>query len=301
MRAKQKQGRDGGLRRPAALALMLLLCLGAYLACGIWVSYFYPQVRTFQVQAEGLEAGVRLAVLSDLHDRRFGGDNAELVRLVEGQSPDLILLAGDILNGYSQGPDTLLELAEALTETAPVYFAWGNHELDYLAVGTSDLTAELSALGVTVLEESFVDLTVNGAELRLGGLYGYAFAMDDYNTCSPANMDPDTYAFLTRFQATGRYKIMVSHRPDSFIFGAASTTWDVDLVVSGHDHGGQVVLPFLGGLYGGDQGFFPTYIHGIYEKDGLTLAITSGLGTQKERLPRFADPPEIMVLDLIPA
>ena len=78
---------------------MLLLCLGAYLACGIWVSYFYPQVRTFQVQAEGLEAGVRLAVLSDLHDRRFGGDNAGLVRLVEGQSPDLILLAGDILNG----------------------------------------------------------------------------------------------------------------------------------------------------------------------------------------------------------
>ena len=87
---------------------------------------------------------------------------------------------------------------------------------------------------------------------------------------------------------------------DSFVLGEASGTWHVDLVISGHDHGGQVVLPLLGGVFGGDQGYFPTYIHGIYEKDNLRLAITSGLGSQRERLPRFRNPPEIMVLDLVP-
>ena len=91
---------------------------------------------------------------------------------------------------------------------------------------------------------------------------------------------------------------MLSHRPDSFVFGAASATWDVDLVISGHLHGGQVVLPLLGGVFGGDQGLFPRYVHGIYEKDRLTLAVTSGLGSQPERLPRFNNPPEVMVLDL---
>ena len=94
---------------------------------------------------------------------------------------------------------------------------------------------------------------------------------------------------------------MLSHRPDSFLFGEATATWDIDLVVSGHDHGGQVVLPLLGGVFGGDQGLFPTYIHGVYQKGRLTFAITSGLGSQRERLPRFNNPPELMVLDLVPA
>ena len=291
----------GGLRRPAALLLLLCLSLTGWLAWGVWTSYDQPLARTFQVRAEGLEAPVRLAVLSDLHDRRFGGDNRALTELVSRQEPKLILLAGDILNSYSQSPDTLLELAEALGGTAPVYFAWGNHELDYVAAGTSSLEEELAALGVTVLEERYVDLNVSGAALRLGGMYAYAFALDEHNTCDPERMDPDVYRFLTDFQDTDRYTIMISHRPDSFVFGEASSTWDIDLVVSGHDHGGQVVLPWLGGVFGGDQGLFPTYIHGVYQKDLVTLAVTSGLGSQMERLPRFNNPPEVMILDLIPA
>ena len=113
-------------------------------------------------------------------------------------------------------------------------------------------------------------------------------------------MDPAVYGFLQDFQATDRCKILLCHRPDSFVFGEAARTWDVDLVISGHLHGGQVVLPLLGGVYGGDQGWFPRYVHGVYEKEGVTIAVTSGLGTQPERLPRFRNPPEVMVLDLTP-
>lgn len=195
---------------------------------------------------------------------------------------------------------TVTELVTGLAEIAPVYFAWGNHELDYMAAGHEKLAAEVEAAGAVILEKNWVDTTVNGAELRLGGLYAYAFAQDDHNTCDPSRMDPEVYQFLLDYQDTDRCKVMLSHRPDSFALGEASATWDVDLVISGHDHGGQVVLPLLGGLYGGDQGFFPEYVHGIYEKDNIRLAITSGLGTQRQRLPRFRNPPEIMVLDLTP-
>jgi predicted MPP superfamily phosphohydrolase len=93
---------------------------------------------------------------------------------------------------------------------------------------------------------------------------------------------------------------MLAHRPDSFIFGEASVTWDIDLVVSGHLHGGQVVVPFKGGLIGGDQGWFPKYVHGLYEKDDINIFITSGLGSSRKVLPRFNNPPEIAVLRLLP-
>lgn len=288
------------MRRRIWMGAILLLALALWTAAGVRQSYRDPVVRTWTVPVQHLSAPVRAVVMADLHNRDFGEDNRVLEELTADAEPDLILLDGDIVNADAADAGVAVSLALALKDIAPVYYAWGNHELDYLSAGTSPLREELEAAGAAVLDREWTDLTVNGAALRLGGLYDYAFAMDDFNTCDPERMDPEIYDFLTAFQDTDRCRIMLSHRPDSFIFGEAAATWDVDLVISGHDHGGQVVLPLLGGVFGGDQGMFPAYVHGICEKDGLTLAITSGLGSQREALPRFRNPPEIMVLDLIP-
>ena len=284
-------------KRLLRLLAVLLIAGALWCAWALWRSCHDPQVNAWTISA-GLARPVRLAVLSDLHGWSYGENNRQLAELVAGQEPDLILLDGDMLNAGDPGPESLLELVRQLTEIAPVYYAWGNHELEYLAAGTSELEAELAALGVPVLELTWTDLEVDGVPLRLGGLYDYAFALDDTNSCNPDHMDPEIYQFLTEFQDTQRYKILLCHRPDSFVFGAASVTWDVDLVISGHNHGGQVVLPLLGGVFGGDQGYFPEYVHGVYEKDNITLAVTSGLGSSPEKLPRFNNPPEIMILDL---
>lgn len=288
------------MRRRIWMGAILLLALALWTAAGVRQSYRDPVVRTWTVPVQHLSAPVRAVVMADLHNRDFGEDNRVLEELTADAEPDLILLDGDIVNADAADAGVAVSLALALKDIAPVYYAWGNHELDYLSAGTSPLREELEAAGAAVLDREWTDLTVNSAALRLGGLYDYAFAMDDFNTCDPERMDPEIYDFLTAFQDTDRCRIMLSHRPDSFIFGEAAATWDVDLVISGHDHGGQVVLPLLGGVFGGDQGLFPAYVHGICEKDGLTLAITSGLGSQREALPRFRNPPEIMVLDLIP-
>lgn len=108
----------------------------------------------------------------------------------------------------------------------------------------------------------------------------------------------DVKKFLMDFQDTDRLKIMMAHRPDSFIFGDAASVWDVDLVVSGHDHGGQVVVPFAGGVFGGDQGYFPKYVHGMYEKERLHLFVSSGLGSANEPLPRVNNLPEVAVVEI---
>lgn len=218
---------------------------------------------------------------------------AEKIREID---PDLIFIDGDMLNGESENAEVPVTLIRELKDTAPIYYALGNHEIDYMENGHPELTEELEAAGAVVLDKEYVDVEVDGIQIRLGGMYDYAFGLNGNNDASSA--PDDTRSFLEDFQNTDRLKIMLAHRPDSFIFGDASKVWDVDLVISGHNHGGQVVLPFLGGLYGGDQGFFPEYVHGMYEKDNFQMLVTSGLGSDRQKLPRFNNPPEIAVLEI---
>ena len=157
---------------------------------------------------------------------------------------------------------------------------------------------ELEDVGVTVLDKAYEDIEINGNTIRIGGMYAYAFGLNDFNSVDKDTMEEGVYDFLCDFQDTDNYKIMMAHRPDSFIFGNASEVWDIDLVVSGHTHGGQVVLPFLGGLYVGDQGFFPEYDKGLFDLNKIKILITSGLGAGKQKLPRFNNVPEIVNLKL---
>lgn len=184
--------------------------------------------------------------------------------------------------------------------------ALGNHELDYIGTAegkkmqkhpeNSELVKDLTDAGACVLEEGYRDVEIGGCKVRIGGMYEYAFALDGDN--SAENLTGNVRDFLEEFQNTDRYKIMLCHRPDSFVFGDASDYWKIDLVISGHDHGGQVVIPFKGGLYGGDQGWFPPYVHGLYRTGRIRLFVTSGLSSEKQKLPRWNNRPEIAVLNV---
>ena len=272
---------------------------------GIYSSYNNLTVNEYTVQSAKMSGSLNFVVIADLHDHSFGKDNQKLVDRVLTQKPDAVLMVGDFINKYSKDTDVLLELTEQLVEIAPVYFSWGNHELGYVELhAEADLITfekQLTEAGAVVLDEQYQDVEIAGQIIRIGGMYDYAFALDSTNSCSPDTMDPEVYQFLTEFQEPDDiFKLMLAHRPDSFVLGKASQTWDIDLVVSGHMHGGQVVLPFLGGVVGGDQGWFPEYVHGLYQKDKINIFITSGLGSSKKALPRFNNPPEIAVLHIMP-
>lgn len=286
-------------KRVLTAAAVLMISAAVYVLGSLWVSANYLVVRKYEVHAGNAGAGLKVVVIGDLHDHEFGEDNEKLVEKIAEQEPDLILLDGDILNGDSSSAEVPVNLIARLKETAPVYYALGNHEITYMEQVDSRLTEELTAAGAVLLDKEYVDLEAGGVSIRLGGMYAYAFGPDRKTGENRALAAPaDTVAFLREFQDTDRLKIMMSHRPDSFIFGDASEVWDVDLVVSAHDHGGQVVLPFLGGMYGGDQGWFPPYIHGLYQMGKIQLFVTSGLGTNRELVPRFNNPPEIAVLTI---
>ena len=242
------------IKRSFKIIIAVIFILIIYISSSIWLSYNHLTVRTFPYTTSKVSAPLRIAVLADLHDNTFGEANEKLVDKVMEQSPDLVLLVGDFLNGNSKDDSVPMEFIDSLLKKCelPMYFAPGNHELEYQAAGHPDIFEKIKAAGIPVLDENFVDIKVGGEKLRLGGVYDYAFGSGPvYNEAALAK--EEVKEFLYEFQDTDDLKIMMSHRPDSFIFGDAAKVWDIDLVVSGHLHGGQVVIPFLGGLYAGDQ------------------------------------------------
>lgn len=273
------------------LAVLVLLCL-----ISIWISYNWLTVSDFTVTSNKISESFRMVLISDLHDHRFGSGNEDLVDKIREQSPDLIIVDGDMINSDSENDETAVELVRSLTDVAPVYYSLGNHEYDYIEAGHDELQADLEEAGAVVLNYQNVDIEVNGNPIRLGGLYEYGFE----SSMQSEEENEQAQAYLEEYVDTDRYLIMCAHRPESFYPWDNADQWGIDLVLSGHLHGGQVIIPGVGGLYSPLDGFFPTYDYGQYKLGDSDMIITRGLGSNKKILPRFNNPPEIAVIDVQP-
>lgn len=286
------------LRRFLRIFALLLAVMSILLLCSAVLCAFYIRNVRYTVALAGIESPVRMVVLSDLHGREFGENNSRLLANIAAEAPDAIFLVGDLLDGTAEQEDVtrLLTLVSELSALAPVYFSPGNHELKYMERDNTLLT-QVAAVGATVVNDSYVDVTLAGQALRIGGTMGHGFAFGRSWETFTASAE---YQFLTAFQQTELPKICLAHMPDTFIFNGAYTLWDVDLVLSGHTHGGLVRLPLVGGLYAPMQGFFPEYDRGLFQLgDKMQMLITSGLAGYGW-IPRVNNPPEIVTLELVP-
>ena len=269
--------------------ILILACLAS-----IWISYNWLTVTHFTVRSSKISEPFRIVLVSDLHEHQFGRDNEKLAEKIREQSPDLIIIDGDMINGDSENADTAVELVRALKETAPVYYSFGNHEYSYMEAGHEDLTEELEAAGAVVLNYQSIDIDVKGNQIRLGGLYEYGFETGMQSEEENERAIP----YLEEYADTDRYLIMCAHRPESFYPWDMADQWGIDLVLSGHLHGGQVIIPGVGGLYNSLDGFFPKFDYGQYKLGDSDMVITRGLGSNPKMLPRFNNPPEIAVVEV---
>lgn len=294
MKQAQKPKRSMGRR----IALGVLLGLVVLLGILLYRSKYCLTNAAYTIQSDRLEEPIRLVQLTDLHNSTFGRENQRLVQLVAEQSPDLILITGDLVNSGVQNAEIATRLISNLCDIAPVYVSLGNHEIEYQKKYNVDLTAAYEKAGATVLEKSYEDITVNGQSLRIGGIYGYCLP-EEYLKSGEAN--PEECAFLSEFQDTKAYKLLLCHMPVCWIGGTSLGAWDVDCVLTGHLHGGQIILPGIGGLYAPDMGWFPGRLRGLYtSEDGrTTVVLSAGLGNT-EWVPRFHNIPEIVTVDLQP-
>lgn len=274
-----------------ALVILFMLCL-----IDILISYNWLTVTNFTVTSDKITSPFRMVLISDLHDHSFGSGNEKLLEKIQDQSPDLIIVDGDMINGDSENDDVAVELVRSLVKIAPIYYSLGNHEYYYMEDGNDDLQDDLEEAGAVVLNYQIVDIEVNGNAIRLGGLYEYGFD----TSMQSEEENQKAVSYLEEYVETDRYLVMCAHRPESFYCWDYADQWGLDLVLSGHLHGGQVIIPGVGGLYSPLEEFFPTYDYGQYKLGDSDMIITRGLGSNPKMLPRFNNPPEIAVVDVEP-
>ncbi|MDD6212402.1 MAG: metallophosphoesterase [Clostridiales bacterium] len=254
--------------------------------------------NSYTIQTDKIQESIRIAHITDLHNSIFGEDNQELLDLVKEQMPGLILITGDLLNSSEINTDIATDLITNLSEIAPVYVSLGNHEAEYQQNYGTEIIPLYEDAGAVVLDSQYQDIEVNGQQLRLGGIYGYCLPAKYLET---KEADPEECAFLSDFQNTDSYTILMCHMPVCWLLNGGLDEWDVDCIFSGHLHGGQVILPLIGGVYAPDMGWFPGRLKGVFSSgDGASnLILSTGLGNT-EWMPRINNRPEIVTVDILP-
>lgn len=271
------------LRKLLILAVVLFLL--AMLALDSRVA-----LRRYAIENPLIDHPLRLAVLTDYHGCESSITGEALAEAVEAETPDLILLVGDM---FSADGNIQQELAlfHALSAIAPCYYVTGNHE--YWELDVPALTGQITAAGVTVLDQSCVTVEARGQRINLCGVPD-PYAMVYTNA-------PDTEIQLTnatRDADPNAYTILLAHRPELIETYAANGSFD--LVLSGHAHGGQVRIPLLlNGLYAPNQGWFPKYAGGRYDVDSTVMLVSRGLSDQAQMgVPRVFNRPEWLIVEL---
>ena len=278
-------------RKRGVVVLVALLLFVAVVVLLLWGNAT-PVISLYTVSSkrvpEGFD-GFCIVQISDLHNAQFGDNNGRLLAIMQQQEPDMIAITGDIIDCYDTDLDVAVSFAREAAKIAPCYYVTGNHEARLAGYG--DFKRQLQEAGVTVLDNSSVELEKDGDVITLTGVMDIAFLKENIS-------DDEDLVMHTALQELCReevqYRILLSHRPSQFEVYVA---YELDLVLSGHMHGGQFRIPGLGGLYTPSDGFFPEYDAGLFQSGNTQMVVSRGLGNSIFPL-RINNRPDVVVVRL---
>lgn len=277
IRPKSARKRRRWLLIPASIAVLTAtLLLDSYLRL-VTTEYDVPSDRLPQSFD-----GFRILQVSDLHGREFGKNNEQLVTAVIEAAPDIIVMTGDFIEGEDELP-TVETLARQLAGIAPTYFVSGNH--DWGSGKIKELRALLEDCGVTYLSNDYLELTRGGESIILAGV-------EDPNSLRDM-VKPDELVDIINAIHPDSYIALLGHRND---FTEKYPFLNVDIIFSGHGHGGLVRIPGVGGVFGTNLNFFPEYDRGVFHSGRYDMVVSSGLAPMA--IPRFLNNPELVVVNL---
>ena len=233
--------------------------------------------------------GYRIAHVSDLHNAQMGKDNEKVLSMLRQADPDIIAITGDLIDSRNTNLEIALQFVKEAMKIAPCYYVTGNHEA---RVSEYDLLkAGMVSAGVVILENDQAEINIDGNAITLIGVDDPSFQTDYLFGDSDAVIN----AKLTELHTDGNgFTILLSHRPELF---STYTAHDVDLVLSGHAHGGQFRIPFIGGVVAPNQGLFPEFDAGIYTDGNTNMLVSRGVGNSIMPF-RVNNRPEIILVEL---
>ena len=253
---------------PAVVAIVLVA-----LVIGIAWGNTALELNTYTISSSKLPQsfdGYRIAHVSDLHNTEMGKNNEKLLAMLRDADPDMIAITGDLIDSRNTDIEAALKFVREAVKIAPCYYVTGNHEARVNEYG--ELKAGMETAGVTVLEDVRTEISMEGATITLIGVNDPSYQTDYLFGDSETVMNTKLEELHTE---DGEFTVLLSHRPELF---DAYTDHGIDLVLSGHAHGGQFRLPFIGGLVAPNQGFFPEYDAGIYTEGNTNMLVSRGVG-----------------------
>lgn len=212
----------------------------------------------------------KIAQVSDIHCDRVGLSDLSFIKKIKDFNPDIIVITGDVLDSYNNDMDIAYNILSQLAIIAPCYFVSGNHELR-LPEEYKQLINIMKKLNITYMNNSNQLITKNSESINLVGVEDYNFFKNEDNLNHRTNF----IETLKELYSPDHFNILLSHRPEKFPIYA-----DIkyELIFSGHAHGGQWRVPFVGGIFSPSQGFFPKYTNGNYALEDSTIIVSQGLG-----------------------
>lgn len=251
-------------------------------------------VTSYEIKSEKIKKEIKIVQLSDLHSKPF----KKVLKNTKSLSPDFICITGDFINDHGKNKDKMLSFGKELCSIAPVFYITGNHErrLEYFY----SLMDELNNIGFEVLlnEKAFYK-SQNGDTISILGLDENQASFEDYKarrngTFVYKNMKP----YFDLLNNDDCFKLVLSHFPENFegIKEMNYSQYDFDVQLSGHAHGGQFCLPFIGPVFSPGQGLFPKYAKGSYGTRPK-LIVSRGLGNAEFPF-RLFNHPEINVINI---
>lgn len=226
--------------------------------------------------------------ISDLHNKKFGNKQIKLLKKIKEENPDIIVVTGDIIDRRRFDLLVAIDFIKGAKEIAPVYYSAGNHEAWSFKYDEVDQALRLA--GAVVLNNESKKIVINGESIDIIGLKDAAF--DNSENTKDLNLK-NFIENLRGFSKPKDFSVLLSHRPEIFKLYSES---EIDLVFSGHAHGGQIRLPFIGPLFAPNQGLFPKYTSGVYKRDKTSLVVSRGLGNSLMPIRLFNQPEIVKVV-----
>ena len=278
-------------KRKSIILAVVAAILFALIAWIIWGNTALG-LNTYTISSSKLQQsfdGYRIAHVSDLHNAEMGKDNETLLTMLRDADPDMIAITGDLIDSRSTNVEIALNFIREAVKIAPCYYVTGNHEARVNEY--DELKSGMEAAGVIVLEDARTEISLEGKTITLIGVNDPSYQTDYLFGDSETVMNTKLEELHTENDG---FTVLLSHRPELF---DAYTDHGMDLVLSGHAHGGQFRLPFIGGLVAPNQGLFPEYDAGIYTDGNTNMLVSRGVGNSI--LPfRINNRPEVILIEL---
>lgn len=293
------------------ILILFSLIINAFLNKGVYIKKYNLKYKDLPKDFDDY----KIVQLTDIHSIKSEEQINQIINKIKKQKPDIICITGDLIdsgNYISQKnaqvekkiitPEGLtIKFIQKLLEITDVYYVYGNHEMMLLDFPeTNEFKVALEEAGVKILNNKIEFLYKENSKIKLIGLQDPATLYKDelYSDLEGTSSEKARKVLQDLYvqDSSECFTILLAHRPECF---ETYVSYNIDLILSGHTHGGMLRLPFIRGIYAHPQGFFPEYSYGKYKKRNSTMIVGAGIGYSGNIHFRVYNLPEIEVINLI--